>query len=148
VPGHRWHNAQLFSARTIDDTARGTVTTTAASGEMTSTVQSAYVLSSLVHATGIKADAHAATNGSTHSLSDAGSHFATLSVSGFPHINAQIAANTQRAIAGVGTLYLHRVLRTGNSIEVRMIELVLTKSVNGLPIGTDLRVGVAEVAAR
>lgn len=86
---------------------------------------------------------HVATNGSSSTLSDTGSRFATLSVRGFPLINAQSAANTTRAVPGVGTLYLHRVIRTGTSIEVRMIELVLTKSVNGLPIGTDIRAAVA-----
>lgn len=139
--------ANVISAQTITDTARGTVSTTSASGEMTSTVQSVDLLSGLVHATAIKADAHASSNGSTTSTSDAGSSFATLSVGGFAGINAQVAANTQRTIPGVGTLYLHRVIRTATSIEVRMIELVLTQSVNGLPIGTDVRVGVAGVSA-
>lgn len=139
--------AKLFSTRTIAETARGTVTTTSASGETTSSVQSAYLLSSLVHATEIKADAHVSTTGSTISLSDVGSRFGSLAVRGFPRINAQVAANTIRTVRGVGTLYLRRVLRTAHGIEVRMIELVLTRSVNGLPIGTDIRIAVAGASA-
>ncbi len=137
----------VFSNQTVADTVRGTVTATSASGETTSTVQSAYVLSSLVHATGIKADAHASTNGSSFAFSDTGSRFATLTIRGFAAVNANVAPNSRLFVAGVGTLYLHRVIRTANSIEVRMIELILTSPVNGLPIGTDIRVAVAEASA-
>lgn len=132
---------------TIRNTAQGTVGTTSAVGEMTSTVESANVLSSLVQATVVKADAHAAKNSGAFSFSDSGSSFASLSVNGFPLINANVAANTQLNIAGVGTLYLHRVIRTANSIEIRMIELVVTQNLPGLPAGSDIRVAVAEASA-
>jgi hypothetical protein len=137
----------LLTTGTITDTARGTVDANAATGEMTSTVDDANVLTGLVTATVIRADAHASTDGSTFKFRDTGSTFATLSVAGFPGIDANVAANTQITVPNVGTLYLHRVIRTAHSIEVRMIELVLTNVVNGLPIGTDVRVAVAEASA-
>ncbi len=75
----------------------------------------------------IKADAHAAKNADgTFSLGDAGSRFGSMSVSGHPRIGAKVTANTQVRISGLGTLYLHRVIHHPNSIEVRMIELVVT----------------------
>lgn len=138
----------VLTSGTISNTAQGTVNATSDTGEMTSTVQSANLLSSLVQATVIKADAHAAKNGTSLSFSGAGSTFASLSVAGFPAINANVAANTQVTLTGLGTLYLHRVIVTPNSIEVVMIELVVTHSnIYGLAIGTDIRVAVAEASA-
>lgn len=57
-------------------------------------------------------------------------------------------ANTKLHISGVGTLWLHRVIQKPNSIEVRMIELVV-KHANtlGLPIGSDIQVSVAHASA-
>lgn len=135
---------------TIRDTAKGTVNATIASAETTSTVDSTNVLAGLVNATVIKADAHAGkTAADVITLGDGGSQFATLTVSGFPLINANVGPNTSVSIAGLGTLWLHRVIRTSTSIEVRMIELVVNQSNSrGLPIGTDIRVAVAYAAIK
>lgn len=127
----------------IRNTARGTVSGSAATGETTSTVDSAAVMGNLVKATVITADAHASTSAAgARMFSDAGSTFGTLSVMGKP-MSATQPANTTMAIPGVGTLYLHRVLRHGSVIEVRMIELVLTSPNGSLPAGADLTVGEA-----
>ncbi len=132
----------------IHDTAQGTVAGSNASGETTSTVDNANLVSGLVQASVIKADAHSSTDGTTFAFSDAGSSFGTLSVQGFPGIGADVPANTKLTIAGLGTLWLHRVIRTPNSIEVRMIELIVNQSNTlGLPIGTDIRVAVAHASA-
>jgi len=139
----------LLTTGTITNTVRGTVNATTAMGETTSTVQQANVLRGLVSATLIKADAHAAKNADgTFSFGGAGSRFGSLSVSGHPRIGAKVAANTQVRISGLGTLYLHRVIHHPNSIEVRMIELVVTQTnQRGLPIGSDIKVAVAEASA-
>jgi hypothetical protein len=132
----------------IHNTAQGTINGSAASGETTSTVDSANVVSGLVQATAIKADAHASTDGTTFTFSDAGSSFATLSVQGFPEINEDVPANTKVHIPGLGKLWLHRVIHTPNSIEVRMIELIVTHSNTlGLPVGSDIQVAVAHASA-
>jgi len=132
----------------IHNTARGTINASSAVGETTSTVDSANLVSGLVTATVIKADAHSATDGTTFTFSDAGSSFGSLSVQGFGGIGADVPANTKLHISGVGTLWLHRVIQKSNSIEVRMIELVV-KHANtlGLPVGSDIQVAVAHASA-
>lgn len=128
---------------TIVDTAKGTVTATSASGETTSSVQAADVLNGVVKATAVKADAHAARTTGAVSLSDSGSTFGSLTVKGHSEITAHVAPNTQVALRGVGTLYLHRVAKNSTTVQVTMIQLVLSSPVNGLPVGTDIRVATA-----
>ncbi len=137
----------VLTSATIRDTVRGTVTVTAASGESTSSVASATLLGALVRASLVKADAHASKTGTVLAFTATGSSFGSLSVTGFPRINASVAANTQLTIAGVGTLYLRRVIRTPNSIEVRMIELIVTHNLPGILAGSDIRVALAEASA-
>ncbi|MBA3570432.1 MAG: hypothetical protein H0W34_00320 [Pyrinomonadaceae bacterium] len=137
----------LFSVGEVVDTAQGTVTATSAVGELTSTVQGAAVLTDLVTASVVKADAHASKINGTLSFSDT-STFVGLAVAGFPEINDNVAPNTQLTIAGLGTLWLHRVIQRSNSIEIRMIELSVTESNSfGLPIGTTVQVAVASASA-
>ena len=52
------------------------------------------------------------------------------------------------AIAGLGTLWLHRVIVNEHSIEVRMIELEVTAANNsfGIAVGTDVQVAVASAS--
>lgn len=137
----------VFSVGEVVDTALGTVTETSAVGEMTSTVQGVAVLTDLVTASVVKSDAHASKINGVLSFSDT-STFVGLSVAGFPDINDNVAPNTTLSIAGLGTLFLHRVISTPNSIEIHMIELLVTESNNfGLAIGTDIQVAVAEASA-
>src|SRR5713101_4319089 len=137
----------LFSVGDVVDTTLGTVNGTSAVGETTSTVQAVTVVTDLVTASLVKADAHASKINGNLSFSDTGSTFVGLSVKGFPEINDNVPPNTRLSIAGLGTLWLHRVLHTSNSIEVRMIELIVTESNSiGIPIGTDIQVAVAEAS--
>lgn len=137
----------VLSSATITDTAKGDADIGLAEGQTTTKIQSVNVLSSLVRADLIQAQANASTtNGSTFNFSSSGS-FVNLSVAGHPAINASVAPNTSVSLAGLGTLYLHRVLKNNNSIEVRMIELIVNQSNTlGLPLGADIRVGVAEAS--
>ena len=137
----------LFSVGEVVDTALGTIDSTSAVGEMTSTVNSVDVVSSLVTASLVKADAHASNINGTLTFSDDGTMFVGLQVSGFPHIGDNVPPNTRLSIAGLGTLWLHRIIQTSNSIEVRMIELIVTQDNSfGIPIGTDIQVAVAEAS--
>jgi hypothetical protein len=137
----------LFSVGEVVDTALGTVNSTSAVGEMTSTVQAVDVATSLVTASLVKADAHASNISGTLTFSDDGSMFVGLHVSGFPHIGDEVPPNTRLHIVGLGTLWLHRIIQTSNSIEVRMIELIVTEANGfGLTIGTDIQVSVAEAS--
>lgn len=138
----------VFDTGTVKDTAQGTVSLSSATGETTSTIQSVDLLSGLVTATVVKADAHASSDGTTPTFSDAGSGFLTLSVSGHPEITADVGPNTKVTLAGIGTLWLHRVITTSTSIEVRMIDLIITDASNpaGLAIGTHVQVAVAHAS--
>lgn len=137
----------LFSVGEVVDTALGTIDSTSAVGEMTSTVQAVDVATSLVTATTVKADAHASNIGGTLTFSDDGSMFVDLHVAGFPNIHDDVPPNTRLHIVGLGTLWLHRIIQTSNSIEVRMIELIVTEANGfGLTIGTDIQVAVSEAS--
>jgi hypothetical protein len=137
----------LFSVGEVVDTALGTVDSTSAVGELTSTVQAVDVVTSLVTASLVKADAHASNIGGTLAFSDDGSMFVDLHVTGFPDINDDVPPNTRLHIVGLGTLWLHRIIQTSNSIEVRMIEVIVTEANGfGLTIGTDIQVADAEAS--
>jgi hypothetical protein len=130
----------------VHTTAEGSVTSTGASGKITASVAGANLLSGLVSATTITADASASITGGTLSLSSAGSLFAGLAVAGHPEVSANPAPNTKVSITGLGTLWLHRVIRTSDSIEVRMVELVVdTENSFGLPVDSEIRISVARI---
>jgi hypothetical protein len=141
-------DGSVVDATTVRTTAEGEVGASSASAETTATVQAATLLQTLVQADAVKADAHASTSGGAPTFSDAGSGFATLTVAGHAEIGADVPPNTQVSIAGVGTLWLHRVIVNAHSIEVRMIELEVTVAGNpyGLSVGSDIRIAVASAS--
>lgn len=127
-------------------TLRGVVDRNAGSVETTSSVSGVNLMSGLVTADVVKADAHAGISATSRVFSDSGSTLTNVRVRGRAGTLDKVKANTVIALAGVGTLYVHRVIKTVNAsdqIEVRMLELVITANGNGVPIGTDVRVGVA-----
>ena len=66
---------------------------------------------------------------------------------GHPEIGANPPPNTRVDLAGLGVLWLHRVIQKTSSIEVRMVELqVLQPNSFGLPVGGDLRLAVAHAS--
>jgi hypothetical protein len=138
----------VLSSGTVTDTAQGAVTQASSNGETTSTVQGLNVLSSLVTADVIEAVAQGdTTSNGTFQFSHEGSKFANLKVAGHSAINDSVAPNTHVHIAGLGTLWLYRVTTTANSLSVTMIELIVdqTNAFN-LPVGTDVRVSVANIS--
>jgi hypothetical protein len=136
----------VISSGTITDTAQGSIKPHALSSETTATVEGANVVNGLVSADVVTADAHASSDGSTSTFSDAGSSFLNLSVQGHPELSGNPPANTTVVLPGLGTLYLHRVIQHAHSIEVRMIELVVGQNGSGLPVGLDIRIAVAEAS--
>jgi len=133
---------------TITDTAQGSITASSTKSETTSAVQSANLLNGLVTADAVNADASANTSdGSNFDFSDSGSSFLNLKVSGHSEIKDNVSANTKIDIAGIGTLWLHRVIQSSNHIEVRMIDLVVTQANTlNVPVGSDIRVADAEAS--
>jgi hypothetical protein len=71
-----------------------------------------------------------------------------LSVRGFPEIGDDVPPNTMLILPGLGKLFLRREISRPNSIEIRMIQLIVTQANDlGLPPGTDIRVAVAHASA-
>ena len=129
------------------DTAQGTVKKDAATGETTSEVQLVDVAQGVITADLVKADAHAFTDGTTFSFGDDGTQFVNLYVNGQP-FGDNVPPNTMVDLPGLGTLWLRREIERKHSIEIRMIELIVTQdNPQGLPIGADIRVAVAEASA-
>jgi uncharacterized protein YdbL (DUF1318 family) len=132
---------------TISDTVEGTVTTTTATAETTSTAQNVNLGDGAVTADVLKADAHSFTDGTTFTFSETGSTFVNLVINGQP-FGGSPPPNTKIKLPGLGTLWLNRVIQTPNSIEVRMIELIVSQNNSlGIPVGSDIRVAVAEASA-
>ncbi len=133
----------VLSSGTVTDTAEGVDTPSNVSGTVTSTVQGLNLLAGLVTATAIKASVSA--DGNPPSLSD-NSQFAELAVKGFPALSVNPPPNTKLSLLGIGTLWLHRVIKTANSIQVIMIVLTVTAPGNPLGLQTGTTVNVASAA--
>lgn len=137
----------ILTSGTVTDTAEGVAASTAVSGRTTSTVQGLNLLSGDVKATAVKADV--AASGSPPALTDQSS-FLGLSVAGHPGIGDHVPPNTKLHLAGIGTLWLHRVFRTPDSITVIMVQLDVTVQGNpfGLKPGTTVNVAYARVGIK
>ncbi len=137
-----------LSTGTVSDTAQGGISSGSARSNTTSTVQAANLVNSLLAADVIAAAANASsTDGQTFNFSDTGSTFLNLVVTGHPEITDNVAPNTRVNIAGLGVLWLHRVLQSDNNIEVRMVELIVNvENSFGLPVGTDIRIADASAS--
>ena len=136
-----------LTSGTIKDTADGDITPALANSQTTSTIQALNLVSSTVTADAIVADARASTpDGIDFDFSDSSS-FVNLKVAGYPEITDNVPPNTQVNLAGLGTLWLHRVITTSNHIQIIMVELQVDQSNTfGLPLGTDVRVGEASAS--
>jgi hypothetical protein len=134
----------VLTSGTIRDTANGTVTSTEVFGRMTSTIQAVNLLSGAVRANVIKADVSA--NGNPPTLRDRSS-FLGLHVVGHPGIPDNVPANTKVNLPAIGTLWLHKRVKTKQGIRVIMIQLVIGNASNpfGLPMGATVDVGFARV---
>jgi hypothetical protein len=101
------------------------------------------LLGGLITADLIRATDRGSKEGKTRAFTDAGSTFVNLVVAGRP-IGKETGRNKAIELPGIGTLWLHRVIRRSSSIEVRMIELeVKEENPFGLKPGSKLQVAVA-----
>lgn len=137
----------ILASGTVADTVEGVSSAKAASAEVTSAVQGLNLLSGLVTATVIKADVTA--SGNPPAL---GNHstFLGLSVSGFPGITDHVSPNTKLSLAGIGTLWLNRQIKTANKITAIMVQLDVSVPQNplGLQAGTVVNVAYATVGIK
>jgi hypothetical protein len=111
---------------------------------MSSTIQQVNLLSGAIRASVVKADVTA--DGNPPTLGD-NSSFIGLHVSGHPGISDNVPVNTKLSLPGIGTLWLHKQVKTANGIKVIMIQLVIgsKSSPAGLPKGATVNVGYAHV---
>jgi hypothetical protein len=133
----------VLTTGTVTDTANGTANPKKVAGEVTAAVQDLN-LAGIVTATAVTADVTAA--GNPPSLGDKSS-FVGLTVSGQPGIGDNVPPNTKVHLPGIGTLWLHKVVKTATSIRVIMIQLDVTVPSNptGLKPGTVVDVASALV---
>ena len=137
----------VLNSLTITDTVQGDADPGDSHTHSTSQTQAANVLAGFITADVIQAQANASTTDGTNFTFTSSGSFLNLKVQGHPEITDNVAPNTTVSIAGLGTLYLHRVIQGKNTIEVRMIELVVNQQNRfGLPLGADIRVTVAEAS--
>jgi hypothetical protein len=138
----------VLSSGTVSNTSEGTVSNQDGSAQTTSSVESLNLGGGMVTADAIHASARASdTNGGKPTFSSTGSSFLNLVVNGQAE-SSPVPPNTMIPIPNVGTLWLDRIIQTHTSIEVRMIELIVTAPNNplGLTVGLDVRVAVAEAS--
>lgn len=133
----------VHSSGVSSDTRKRTVART------TTRVAGANLLGDVVHVDAVTAKATTTRTGSTLTRSSAGTSIVGLRINGVRR-SVSSAENQQIGIAGVGTLYLRRAVRSGTSLQVYAVQLKLNTAVSGLDAGTTLTLGSAKagVSAR
>lgn len=141
--------AGILTSGTITDTVESNLTIPLSTGHNTSTVQGLNLLNGLVTANVMRAQVNAAANDSPNYILNGVDSLAGISVAGHPEITDQVPNNTSVSLAGLGTLYLKRIINNApnpHTVEVRSLELVVNQNNSyGLPIGLDIIVGDAEI---
>jgi hypothetical protein len=136
----------VLSAGTLVDTVESNLVYTGSSGENTSTIQNLNLLNGLVTASLLRGQVDASVDFSlNYSLSGQDSYVG-IAVAGHPEITDDIPDNTSVPLAGLGTLYLKRIIYTDAypiyTVEVRSLELQVNQTnLYGLPVGLDVIVG-------
>ena len=135
-------SAKLASSGTIQSRTASRVRGTTSSGTASNTIQNVSLANGTVRADVVRAKVHGSLTGSKHRFSDTSS-LVGLVVNG-THVSAK--TNQRLQVKGVGTLWVHRVVRTRRGITVRMLELIAgAGNTLGLKTGTHVEVGVARV---
>lgn len=139
----------ILTSGTILSSGESNLTNNRSTAQMVSTIEGLNLLNGLVTANVLFAQVNAAVDGNLHSFSAGVDRVIGLSVAGHPEINDNVPNNTSVPLAGLGTLYLKRIIHTApptNSIEVRSVELVVLQNNSyGLPVGLDVIVGDAQI---
>ena len=107
------------------------------------------LLSGLITANVLLAQVNAVANDENGTFSSGVGRFIGIAVAGHPEIGDNVPYNTTVNLAGLGTLYLKRIIRSNpptHSIEFRSLELQVLENNNyNLPIGLDVIVGDAQL---
>ena len=145
---------------TAHSTARNTVREGAVTSQATSTdaadrtavttlneITRINLLGGVVQARSIRASAHAARSGGRLARSSRGTNVQALRINGTSH-PAPTKPDTSMHIPGIGTLWLHRVVRVPGGLRVYAMQLVLGRATHGLAKGTVITVGAAVARVR
>jgi len=140
-PGGSLNIPGIISGGVVTDSVAGS--TAKPNAHVSSTIANLNLLNGLITVGAIKANVTAA--GNPPSFTD-NSSFVGLSVSGYPTLGDSIKPNTKLSLAGLGTLWLHRVQKFQHEIQVTMIQIDVTAPGNplGLSLGTKINVGYAK----
>ncbi len=140
----------ILTSGTLTDTVESNLTPSFSSGENTSTIQNLNLLNGLITVNVMEAVVDASVDQYLDTTLNGTDSYLGISVAGHPEITDDIPLNTTVPLAGLGTLYLKRVIYTpsgspsGPSVEVRSLELVINQiNIYSLPIGLDVIVGDA-----
>lgn len=139
----------ILNSGTVTNTGESNLTNSSSSGNTKSTVTGLNLLNGLVTANVMTAQVTTVVNDNIAVFSTGVDNFVGISVAGHPEITDNIPYNTSVNLAGLGTLYLKRVVHgvpPQHSTEVRSLELVVNVNNSyGLPIGLDVIVGDAMI---
>jgi hypothetical protein len=125
-------------------TAKSTDTATATTSTTTSGITGGInFLAGIVTADSATAKAATTRKGTTVTRSSSGTTITNLRINGTP-VTIPSGANRTINIAGVGTLYLHRVITESSGLHVYALQLVLSTAQGTLPGGAVLSVGSAQ----
>jgi hypothetical protein len=137
----------FFVTGAVHSEGRAQVASPLSSADLLNETAGVDLLGGLVTADLVHAEAHGTTDGTTKTFSDTGSLFVNLVVNGQavvdPAANTRININLPTISA---TVWLHRVIQTASSIEVRMIDITVKANTLGIATGTTIRVAVASVS--
>jgi hypothetical protein len=120
-------------------TGVGTNTTTVASVTMTASVANLNLLNGLITAQSLKVTAHADLSQTTGAMT-----LVDLQIGGTT-IPLNVKPNTVINL-DIGKVTINQRIRSGQSISIRAIDIVLAKATNGLPVGAEIQVAPATAA--
>lgn len=138
----------VLTAKAVVSTVQAEKTATSAEVKQTATITGLNLLSGLITADAIKSVADLQATATTMTGSPAGSTLVNLVVAGHK-IAANVAPNTVLDLAGIGTLTLNKVQRSGSyknsgeiTVDMLTLDVLMTNSL-GLPVGAELVVAHA-----
>jgi len=142
-----YDGGRLFSAAAIRTTVFGDKTATTATARNTARLTDVSLLDGLITADEILAVANVRATEGRIARSAEGSKFANLRIAG-KGIDANVGANTEVALPGIGSVTLKKVSRKGNSdgrsIDVEMLAIdVSVANRFGIPVGTTIKIANA-----
>lgn len=126
----------LVTTGTTSVLAVGSGSATTATSRVVTSIAKPSILGGLISADSLVSEAHAVRTSSGTIATGDRSKFVGLSIAGLPSITDSVAPNTVIDVPGLGTVTLHKVVKTSRGIEIVMIEIKLSESIAGLPTGS------------